>query len=135
MPVIQWNPAFSVNISNIDNQHKKIVELINNLHDQMKEGKGKESISTILNDLTVYTAHHFKTEEDLFHQFNYPDSEAHILEHKNLVQQVMQFKSDFANGRTVLTNDVMNFLKDWLSRHIAGSDKSYSAFLNSRGVV
>lgn len=135
MPIIQWNQSFSVNINNIDNQHMKIVELINNLHDRMKEGKGKEALSTILNELTVYTVYHFKTEEELFRKHKYPDTDAHVLEHSNLVQQVVQLKSDFESGKALLTMDVMNFLKDWLSRHIAGSDKAYTAFLNSRGVV
>lgn len=135
MPIIQWNQSFSVNINNIDNQHMKIVELINNLHDRMKEGKGKEALATILNELTVYTVYHFKTEEELFRKHKYPDTDAHVLEHNNLVQQVVQLKSDFESGKALLTMDVMNFLKDWLSRHIAGSDKAYTAFLNSRGVV
>lgn len=135
MPIIQWNQAFSVNISKIDTQHMKLVDLINELHDKMKEGKGKQALSRILNELIVYTANHFKTEEELFRQYKYPDSEAHVLEHKTLVRQVMQIKEEYEKGKPVLTSEVMNFLKDWLSRHIAGSDKAYSEYLNSKGVV
>lgn len=134
MPLIQWKQNFSVNISKIDNQHIKIVDLINELHDKMKEGKGKDSLTKILNDLTLYTANHFKTEEELFYKYNYPNTEAHVLEHKKLVDKVLQIKTDFESGKVVLTLDVMDFLKDWLSNHISGSDKLYTSFLNARGV-
>lgn len=135
MPIIQWNQVFSVNIKQIDAQHMKLVELVNLLHDSMKEGKGKEVLSRILNELTAYTANHFKTEEDLFKKYGYPKTEVHILEHKNLVEKVLQIKGNFESGKVVLTSDVMNFLRDWLTNHISGSDKAYSAFLNSKGVV
>ncbi|KAF0152290.1 MAG: Hemerythrin HHE cation binding region [Ignavibacteria bacterium] len=136
MPIIQWKEIFSVNISKIDSQHKKIIDLINELHDKMKEGKGKEkeSLSQILNELAVYTANHFKTEEELFYKYKYPNTEAHILEHKKLVDKVLQIKADFESGKVVLTLDVMDFLKDWLSNHISGTDKAYTAFLNAKGV-
>lgn len=135
MPIIHWNSTFSVNISKIDSQHMKLVELINNLHDKMKEGKGKEVLSRILNELTVYTANHFKTEEELFRKYKYPDTEVHVGEHKKLVEKVLEIKKDYDAGKVVLTSDVMIFLKDWLSKHISVSDKSYSSFLNAKGVV
>lgn len=135
MALIQWNSTLSVNITQIDNQHMKLVELVNTLHDRMKEGKGKAALSGILNELTNYTVYHFKTEEDLFRKYNYPQTDAHLKEHDALVQQVVKLKADFDNGKSVLTLDVMNFLKDWLTLHIMGDDKAYTPFLKSQGIV
>ena len=135
MALIQWNSTLSVNITQIDNQHMKLVELVNTLHDRMKEGKGKAALSGILNELTNYTVYHFKTEEDLFRKYNYPQTDAHLKEHDALVQQVVKLKADFDNGKSVLTLDVMNFLKDWLTVHIMGDDKAYTPFLKSQGIV
>lgn len=135
MALIQWNSTLSVNINQIDNQHMKLVELVNTLHDRMKEGKGKAALSGILNELTNYTVYHFKTEEDLFRKYNYPQTDAHLKEHDALVQQVVKLKADFDNGKSVLTLDVMNFLKDWLTLHIMGNDKAYTPFLKSQGIV
>ncbi|KAF0142361.1 MAG: hemerythrin family protein [Ignavibacteriales bacterium] len=135
MALIQWNSTLSVNITQIDNQHMKLVELVNTLHDRMKEGKGKAALSGILNELTNYTVYHFKTEEDLFRKYNYPQTDAHLKEHDALVQQVVKLKADFDNGKSVLTLDVMNFLKDWLTLHIMGNDKAYTPFLKSQGIV
>ncbi|RJQ57474.1 MAG: hemerythrin [Stygiobacter sp.] len=135
MALIQWNSTLSVNITQIDNQHMKLVELVNTLHDRMKEGKGKAALSGILNELTNYTVYHFKTEEDLFRKYNYPQTDAHLKEHDALVQQVVKLKADFDNCKSVLTLDVMNFLKDWLTVHIMGNDKAYTPFLKSQGIV
>ncbi|OGU68125.1 MAG: hemerythrin [Stygiobacter sp. RIFOXYA12_FULL_38_9] len=135
MALIQWNSTLSVNITQIDNQHMKLVELVNTLHDRMKEGKGKAALSGILNELTNYTVYHFKTEEDIFRKYNYPQTDAHLKEHDALVQQVVKLKADFDNGKSVLTLDVMNFLKDWLTLHIMGDDKAYTPFLKSQGIV
>ena len=135
MALIQWNSTLSVNITQIDNQHMKLVELVNTLHDRMKEGKGKAALSGILNELTNYTVYHFKTEEDIFRKYNYPQTDAHLKEHDALVQQVVKLKADFDNCKSVLTLDVMNFLKDWLTLHIMGDDKAYTPFLKSQGIV
>lgn len=45
MPIIQWNDSLPVGVDAMDLQHKKLVNLINQLFDAMKEGKGKTSPS------------------------------------------------------------------------------------------
>lgn len=134
MPLFQWSENLSVNIAEIDAQHKKLVELINLLHDSMREGKGKDVMGKILNDLTDYTVYHFSTEEKLFEKYAYPESSRHKKEHENLTKQVLEIKGKFAEGKAVITMEVMNFLKDWLNNHIMQVDKKYSAFLNAKGV-
>jgi hemerythrin-like metal-binding protein len=135
MPLLTWNKDYSVKIQEIDVQHQKLVELINELHDGMKIGKGKEIIGKILNELVNYTAFHFQTEEKLFDKYGYPDKIVHKRQHGDLVEQVMSFKKSFDEGKGVVTVDLMNFLKDWLTNHINNSDKNYSKFLNSKGVL
>jgi hemerythrin len=134
MPLLNWNEGYSVNISQIDSQHKKLVDIINDLHDSMKAGKSKEILDKILNELINYTSNHFKTEEDMFDKYGYPDKIAHNKQHGDLVDQVLKFKSNFESGKSVLSIDLMNFLKDWLVQHMTGSDKKYSSYLNGKGV-
>jgi hemerythrin len=135
MPLLNWNESYSVKIAQIDSQHKKLVDIINDLHDSMKTGKSKEVLGKILNQLIDYTANHFKTEEDLFDKYGYPDNIVHKRQHSDLVDQVLKFKSNFVSGKSVISIDLMNFLRDWLTQHIVGSDKKYTLFLNSKGVV
>jgi hemerythrin-like metal-binding protein len=135
MPLLNWNESYSVKIAQIDLQHKKLVEIVNDLHESMKAGKSKEVLGKILDELINYTANHFKTEEDLFDKYGYPDNHVHKRQHSDLVDQVLKFKSNFVSGKSVISIDLMNFLRDWLTQHIVGSDKKYSSFLNSKGVV
>lgn len=134
MALINWESSFSVNVTEIDNQHQKLVSLINALNDAMKEGKGKEVLSTILNELINYTATHFKYEEDYFDKFNYPDKEVHKASHKKLVADVLKFRDDFQSGKLGLTVEILTFLVNWLKSHIIGEDKKYTACFNSNGL-
>jgi hemerythrin-like metal-binding protein len=134
MALLTWNDAYSVKIKEIDLQHQKLVELVNELHHNMKQGKGKEIVGKILHDLVDYTVYHFATEEKLFAKYSYPDSRVHIREHQDLVEQVSANVKEFEKGKGVLPMDLMEFLKNWLVNHIAKSDKNYSSFFNSKGI-
>jgi hemerythrin len=134
MALITWNETLEVNIKKIDDQHKRLIELINILHDSMKAGKGNELIGPILSDLLSYTAFHFATEEKLFQEYAYPEFLRHKKEHDDLANKVKAFGNDFRSGKISVTIDVMHFLRDWLRSHILGSDKKYGPFLNNKGV-
>lgn len=134
MALFSWSNEYSVNIKEIDEQHKVLINLINELHDKMKIGKAKEILGGILDELVDYTIYHFKHEENLFTSHGYPDSDLHKTVHKGLVKQVKDLKNDFESGKTILSMDIMNFLKGWLGNHIQGTDKKYSSYLNSQGV-
>jgi len=135
MPLFEWSEKFSVNIAACDEQHKCLIELLNTLHAAMKQGKGRDVISGVLNELADYTVYHFKTEEDLFRKHGYHGFDNHKKEHDDLTNQVMGFKNKFEQGQAALTIELMKFLKDWLTDHILESDNNYSLFLNSKGVV
>ncbi|NMB81985.1 MAG: hemerythrin family protein [Ignavibacteria bacterium] len=135
MSLILWNNGYSVNIKSIDAQHQRLVEMINKLHDAMKKGESNAALSGILNDMAAYTLVHFKTEEELFAKYNYPMQDKHKAEHKAFVGKVSAFIDEFKSGRKTLSIDVMNFLTQWLTKHISGEDKAYTSFLNSKGVV
>lgn len=134
MALFAWNDSFSVNIKHIDEQHKKLVNLLNNLHDAMKLGKGNQILSKILAELIGYVETHFTTEEKLMSAHRFPEYNSHKLEHTKLTQKAVELQQNFQQGRGVLTIEVMNFLKNWLQSHILGTDKKYGPFLNSKGV-
>ena len=135
MALINWDNSFSVKVAEIDAQHQKLVKLVNALNDAMKQGKGKDAISIVLNELINYTATHFKTEEKYFDQFDYPHKDLHKIEHSNFVKKVLSFQNDFQSGRLGLSIDVLNFLVNWLKNHILVEDMKYSSFFNNKGLV
>ncbi|WP_440945687.1 bacteriohemerythrin [Methanosarcina sp. T3] len=134
MPIIKWTDSFSVNIVEIDAQHKKLVEMINRLYDAMKVGKSKDVMGEILDNLISYTETHFKTEEKYFDLYRYPEKETHKAEHEKFTEIVTKFKKDFDSGNAIISIEVMNFLKEWLTNHINGSDKRYTKCFNDHGL-
>jgi hemerythrin len=134
MPIIVWNDTLSVQVAEIDRQHQKLVDMINGLHEAMLGGKSKDVLGTLVAELAGYATTHFGTEEAYFQKFGYPQAAAHKKEHAGFVKKVSDFQSDFAQGRLMLSMDVMNFLKDWLVNHIQGTDQKYSAFFHAQGL-
>lgn len=135
MALMQWNDKLSVGIAVIDADHKKLVGMVNDLYDAVSAGKGADKMGRILDGLIDYTKSHFAREEAFFAQHGYPESAAHKKEHADLARQVLDVQAKYKAGATsTLSLQVMNFLKDWLLKHIQGSDKKYAPFLNAKGV-
>ena len=129
-----WEDSYSVNKGIVDTQHKTLVSMVNELHQAMAGGTGKDKLGKILSNLIHYTQGHFATEERLMQSHAYPDFLAHKAEHEHLTGTVMDFQRRFLLNEVGLTTEVMGFLKEWLSKHILSSDKKYSPFLNAKGV-
>jgi len=135
MPLMEWNDRLSVGISQFDNEHKKLVSMINELFDAVQSGRGKESLGHILDGLIDYTKTHFANEEHYMEKFSYPDLKAHRTEHETLTKQVVDIQRKYHQGATaMLSMEVMTFLKNWLIKHIQGTDKKYGPFLATKGL-
>jgi hemerythrin len=132
MALMTWNESYSVHLLNIDAQHKRLFDLINQLHEAMAKGRANDVMGKILAELVAYTKTHFQAEEALLKSKNYPDLVAHQQQHHKFTEQVMQFQKDFGEGRTSVSIQTMSFLRDWLTKHILETDKRYSAFLSDK---
>lgn len=134
MALFEWQDDYSVKVPSIDAQHRTLVQMLNELHDGMTGGAAAEVLSSLLDRLADYTVKHFAYEEELFAQTGFPQAPQHIAEHQALVAKVVALKAKHAAHQVSITMDLMRFLKDWLIRHILGSDKAYSGHLVERGV-
>ena len=133
-PLIKWSDRFSTGVTEMDNQHKVLIDFVNKLDSAMKTGKGKQVVGDILDGLIAYTGNHFKAEEELLTTHGYGDYPQQKAEHEKLVGQALEIQKDFHGGKPVNTIELMDFLKDWLTNHIQKMDKQYGPFLNSKGV-
>ena len=131
MALITWGPMLFVGVKEIDEQHKKLVELVNQLNDAMHAGQGKQALTPVLNELVRYTQYHFGTEERLMAAHKYEASVAHKAEHHKFVTDVSAFKAKFDSGNAMISTQIMNFLRDWLSKHILQTDKKFAKALNA----
>ncbi len=129
MPIISWSDSYSVNVPKIDAQHKKLFVLINDLHEAMSQGKGKDALGAILDGLLDYTRVHFADEEKMLAKVNYPDLPAQKAEHAAFILKISELQTDFRAGKAAMTMPVMAFLKDWLVNHILKNDKKYAPFM------
>jgi hemerythrin len=134
MAFYQWKPEFSVQVNKFDEQHKKLINLINQLHDAMKAGKAIEQLSSVLNELDLYTKQHFKEEEMMMERHGYPGLPIQKQAHALFIKKISEFKTDVTGSSVTATLNVMTFLRDWLTRHILDTDKKYGSFFNAKGV-
>ncbi len=131
---MEWGPQFVVGVQIVDEQHQKLLNMVNSLYESLQSGRDKDYLKRLLYDLIDYTAYHFKTEEDLFDKYQYPESDIHKKIHEKLVKKVLDFKERVDSGEALISHDLMNFLKEWLVNHICITDKKFGSFLKEKGV-
>ena len=134
MALLTWQDKYSVGIGQIDDQHKQLINMINELNDAMLAGKGKDVLMTVLNKLANYCVSHFATEEKLFDTHAYPEAAEHKDKHQKMTAKVTALIGEVQSGKSTVSIEVMNFLKNWLDKHIMETDQKYSPYLKSKGV-
>jgi len=135
MALLNWNENLSVKIPSIDEQHKVLINMINNLQDAMSSGDSRAVLGDIFDGLIKYTEQHFSFEERLFAEHGYPETENHLKEHTSFVAKVRDLHNQFTGSSNFMIGvDVMKFLTDWLVNHIQGIDAKYTDFFISKGV-
>ncbi len=134
MILMEWKSGYSVEIDEIDKQHQVLVNTINELYTAMKTGQGKDAMEKILTALSDYTVEHFATEEKYMTQWHFVGYEAHKEEHEKFIVKVSDFIEGFKNGKLLLSLEILNFLKEWLIYHIAGTDQKYVEFFHGHGL-
>ncbi len=125
MALIDWTNDFETGIVQVDDQHRKLVEIVNKFDDAAKRGKGSRVMNEILTDLLSYTAEHFVDEEKLLEDAEYPKLKQHKSQHRQLLQKVERLQFEFDQQGKRITVEVREFLKYWLINHILKEDKAY----------
>ena len=134
MALIKWNEKLSVKINSIDDQHKILIDMINEFYEMIGDKSNDELISALIKKMKEYTVVHFSYEEKLFKEYNYSDFEAHKKEHQGFVNKVIDLEKRFNDGKIIMSFEITKFLKDWLIKHIQGTDMKYTKLLIQKGV-
>lgn len=131
---VAWKEEYSVGIEAIDNDHRKLLKLINQFQTAVFYRTGREFEQEAFNELVDYTRTHFKREEALLEKHGYPDYEAHVAEHRKMIAQVEDVMTQYqAEGRRETLKKAVVFLREWLIDHINGTDQAYAGFLHEKG--
>lgn len=130
MSLITWQDSYSVGVPLIDDDHKLLVTLINQLDDAIQGGQGRDVVGSVLNVLEEYTRGHFGREELLMEKAGYADLPPHRREHRKLTDQVRDIVVRYHGHQDEhLDSEVLTFLKTWLTGHILGVDMKYAPHL------
>ena len=130
---LTWKDSYSVGIESIDNDHKKLIHLINNLQTAIDYKTDKLIEKQTLDEVIDYTHYHFDREEGLMEENGYPDFVAHKAKHKEMIEKVNEFVLEFETDEEDAIQSLLAYLKSWLINHINGTDKEYSEYLISKG--
>jgi hemerythrin len=136
MAKYQWDETLSVGIKLIDQQHKMLIQRLDDVDAAIERSKGEGVIVKTISFLMDYTNFHFSTEEKNMKASNYPGLEEHLKAHKELIRTLNDLEEDFREeGATHLLAAALNtFLNNWLITHIKNVDVRFGKFLKEEGI-
>jgi hemerythrin len=126
----------SVGVEDLDNDHKQWIAIINELDEGIQAGHQREVLESVLKHLLEYTQFHFAREEELFVRTGYTLGGIHAEEHRTLVQRLENLFRHVENRPVAMLDlELMGYIRSWLVNHIQSSDKKYTSWMNSHGIV
>ena len=131
MPIFFWKKSYEIGIDEIDEQHRQLVAIINELSDAMMNRRGYLTVPHILERLGDYIQFHFTNEEEIMRETKYPALDEHCQEHLAMTTKVLEFKRNYSKDHEINASEVLNFLCDWLKEHIVVSDKKLKAHIQT----
>lgn len=124
-----WNQSLSTGIRIIDDQHKTLINMINELYSAMQHHSSDTMVRQVIEGLEKYTKTHFSTEERFFEKSAYPDTARHKQVHRAFEKKIAEARHDVETKTSVVSMELLNFLKDWLLKHIQGTDLGYTKYI------
>ncbi|QYZ66288.1 MAG: bacteriohemerythrin [Gammaproteobacteria bacterium (ex Lamellibrachia satsuma)] len=136
MDFIEWSESMSVGNPSIDQDHKIIVKLINQLHQHAGVVEDRKALGSALNTLIDYTLYHFSREERVMKACRYPLFEDHKRRHEKLIEQVVDIARRFSEKKEdIVKDEFLDFLKNWLINHILKQDMGFSPYAENNPEV
>ena len=127
--MIEWDVKFSVGVQRIDEEHKKLIDIINKAAVTNKSKKIRVVLAT-LDEMINYAGYHFLTEETYMVGSDYPEYLFHRNEHIGFTDKVIDFQNRVVSGDSQVVNEAQEFLKQWLVNHIQETDSRYTDWFN-----
>ena len=134
MEQITWTEDFSVGVVMLDDQHKRLIQMINRLIADPQATTGSETISDLLSGMTNYALKHFATEEELMRKHNYPGLTEQVAQHRAFQKKTVDFCSATMLQVKIVPETMLRYLSDWLVEHILKIDMAYKPFFRKQGI-
>jgi hemerythrin len=129
--IVEWNDRLSVSIPIIDEQHKSLVDMTNDLYVGCLQGDEAAVLyfKTAVRKAVDYVKYHFATEERILENINYPRIAEHKKQHEDFVKEILHGVKEFEEGKKFVPNVFVRYLRDWILTHIAVADKNYAEYI------
>jgi hemerythrin-like metal-binding protein len=131
---MDWSDRYAVGVDIIDRQHQKLFRLIDQLARGIQAGNSDATLMTVFDELADYTKTHFETEARLMAGAEYPDSQDHLVRHRELEASLGELVDKAKRGEPWVSLETMNFLRHWLYHHIDDTDRQLAKFLKNREI-
>jgi hemerythrin len=135
MAFFEWKDAYSVGIAAIDVQHKKILELMNDLFESIRDTREDLIIKEVLDELVGYSNYHFGLETSFFKKYGYPKEKEHVVEHERFIERVSELMVGEKLNLNCVPAKTLEYLKEWFTNHMLRVDIEYSIFFRDMGVI
>lgn len=132
MAFYEWKESFCTHIGPVDDQRRRFVSLLNELHEAVEQKWDKVCMDSLLSDFARYARIHFADEGKLLESVGYPYMLRHRRENEFFLSQLAEFQARNETGDAQLGNSALQFLRDWFLNHIIVEDQKYGAFLFGR---
>lgn len=129
---LKWDEELSTGIPQMDEQHRKLIDMLNHFYEAVERGQRDQAIETLLQQAEEYTLYHFNSEEALMREMDYPEFEPHQKAHQNLINEVRSAKERRGRGDEKAVRELAAFLLSWLYTHIAKTDHKYGEFYRTK---
>ena len=131
--MVKWKTEYRVGIFKIDEQHQDIFKILNNLATAIEEDKDRKTLSYILSDVVKHFTYHF-TDEEIYLE-GHPDFDDHHQKHEELSEKILVFEKQSRKNTAFNFTDVLNFLNDWLKKHILETDIKYFQYALGKSFI
>ena len=127
---LSWSQILSVDVDEIDDDHRKLIEIFNILNHALNDGESPDYLAAVLEELINCTLWHFSHEERLMLKYGYEAIEAHRAAHRDLIKSARELQSGILqSGQPISENEVV-FLERWLTEHILTDDRRLGDYLS-----
>jgi hemerythrin-like metal-binding protein len=137
MPLIPWEDKYSLGIKEIDEQHQKMLAIINKLYDlfENKKQEDQAEINRVIKEMADYALYHFATEENYFRLYGYEKAASHIQIHDQYRKKIEEWEKHYADHQDkAIFFEISDFLQKWWDWHINNTDREYVPFMKANGV-
>jgi len=130
-PIFSWRQEYTVMVKSMDNDHKHFLEKADQLYQLIKVNDQSAFLETMAG-LISYAQQHFKDEEALMKEHDYPESSIHHKKHKRIIREAFEVMNKVKENRLEIDTNFVNLLKDWIINHILTEDRKYGTYLNEK---